>query len=132
MTTMNHKIRAVDLKPGMFVIVQEWLDEIGHESELVDRWGRKPKKPIGDPFRILAIALPLVTVEILETGQRGVLDSREISFAVVDKKYVKSLIPDFRKQRRELTDYEKKLRDGRIVERYTLGKGWESIITEKK
>ncbi len=102
MKISNHKIRNVDIKPGMTLIVSEWLDETLKKDEPEPECNRffgghrKPdKKPLGDPILVLAVALPFITVKMLGNGQRGVLDTRPIQFMVVDQKYVRSLIPNW-------------------------------------
>ena len=131
---MNHKVRAIDLKPGMYVIVQEWLDEIGKEPENLGAFfeSKPKKKPIGDPMKVLAVALPLVTVEICKTLARGVLDSREIQFMQVDLKYVRSLAPQYGKGKPAQTDTEKRLKNSTVVQRYIPGEGWTHMLKEKK
>ncbi len=74
----SHKVRPIDLNPGMFVFVSEWLDEAGApatetvQSIFGPEERQRKRKPVGDPLKILAVALPYVTVEVIQHKQRGV------------------------------------------------------------
>lgn len=57
---------------------------------------RTPPRPVGDPLRVLVVALPLVTVENLGQRARGVLDVRRVRLQQVGLNYVRSLIPQYR------------------------------------
>lgn len=98
---MSRKITADDLKPGQFVIVEEWLDEaLAPSPDGDDRpyWMRNPKlrKPVGDPMQVLAVALPFFTVRLCQGDQpRGVLDTRQVKLQEVKLDYVRSLIPSY-------------------------------------
>lgn len=105
---MKGKIASDDLRPGKYIIVSEWYDETfkEEEKESGDPYSffyrprvEKPKKPVGVPFKVLAVALPFITLETLEPGRkdkRGVLDVRTVGMIEVDLAYVRSLIPEFK------------------------------------
>jgi hypothetical protein len=98
-----YTVRGPDLKPGMFVIVKSW-----REDALVDpakqmqymtvnelRTVMAGRRPVGDPIKVLFVALPFFTVEICCNGMRGVVDSRAVELMVVSEEYVKSLMPRY-------------------------------------
>jgi hypothetical protein len=91
-------IRPIDIEPGMTVIVSEWY-KLPDAKDEDTGWPffRRPSKPdnecLGDPILVLAVALPFITIRILANNGRGVMDTRKCAFMVVDKKYVRSLIP---------------------------------------
>lgn len=125
---MNHKIRAVDLKPGIFVIVSEWFKDMERETD-----NRHHKAgPLGDPLEVLSVALPFFVVKICQNGNRGVLDSRLMELMVVDRAYVRSLVPNYFLKRRSVSDEEKRRNAGQVVKRYVPGEGWKEIIKETK
>lgn len=136
---MNHKVRAIDLKPGMFVIISEWLDEQpGQKNTEMGMFGpyeiEAKRKPVGDPLKILAVALPYVTVEVIQHRQRGVIDTRLSEFIKVNLAYVRSLVPDYGRRPKLLTDGEKKQRDGiREIELSAAKEGfWKSVTRFSK
>lgn len=100
----NRAIQKDDLKPGMFVIVEEWMDETlapAPEGDERPYWMRNPntRKPVGDPMKVLAVALPFFTVELCGKDKaRGVLDTRHIKLQEVGLDYVRSLIPNYGKK----------------------------------
>jgi hypothetical protein len=118
---MNHTIRPIDLKAGMFVIISRWYDEDPDVKTKTSEGIFGPvevevkRKPVGDPMKVLAIALPYITVDIIQHKQRGVLDTRLNEFLKVDIGYVRSLCPDYGKKERKMTDGEKRIRDGESV-----------------
>lgn len=89
------------MKPGMFVIVSEWLDEIGKNFDEQPKgmmFGPPPpswRKPVGDPLKVLALALPYATFEFTPNKGRGVIDTRTAEFIKVDRAYVRSLLPHY-------------------------------------
>lgn len=97
---MNHKIRSIDLKHGQFVIVSSWLDEQGRDytKPINGPFGTEiyaTRKPVGDPMKVLSVALPYITVELVSNKTRGVVDTRLIELTLVDRQYVKSLSPKY-------------------------------------
>lgn len=139
---MNHKIRSIDMKPGQFVIVCEWFDETfkREAGEPQNPYAVKnPPKPVGDPMKVLAIALPFVTVELLHqfgqntTGQRGVLDTRLCGFIQVDLAYVKSLVPGYGKKAKRLTDKQKRDKETNTKQVYFAKDSvWREVVEKKR
>ncbi len=110
----THVIRPIDIKPGMFVFVSKWYEEHAKKDEEVarDMWGKPTpaaKKPVGDPLKVLAVAPPFITVQILGNGNCGVMDTREVEFTKCGLEWVKSLIPQYDER---LTDLQKTEQDG--------------------
>ena|ERR1035437_838011 len=133
---MKGKISPDDLRPGKYIIVTEWLDETFKEDEREhDFWGRrieKPKKPVGIPFKVLAVALPFMTLESLfgASQQRGIFDTRVALLMEVDLDYVRSLVPAYKPSSRQSPGIST---DDRLrIQRYTTGKGWEEVREEKR
>jgi hypothetical protein len=135
---LKGKIEPDDLRAGQYIIVTEWYDETVKDDEY-DFWGhpiQRPKKQVGLPFKVLAIALPFVTLEALAVGitqgsTRGVFDTRLAALMEVDLRYVRSLMPGYTPSGvRRPTDLTK---DERIVvQRYTAKEGWTEIRKEPK
>ena len=88
-----------------------------------------PKKPLGDPLEVLAVALPFFTVKICQNGNRGVLDSRLMELMVVDKAYVKSLVPNYFERNTTKSDLPSGFTKSH---RYVPGEGWKEVIKENK
>lgn len=131
----SFKVRAIDLKPGMFVIVSEWLDESLQDEPGVESWmrGDRRRKPVGDPLKVLAVALPFVTIDFLPQSQRGVLDTRQCVFIKVDANYVRSLVPNYFKKTKKLTDKQKREAEQTRRDIFVASKGvWETIVEKKK
>lgn len=136
----NHKIRPIDLKPGMFVIVSKWLDEpeSGPKTKTIDSWlGPRevdvPRKPVGDPVKVLAIALPYITVDVVQHKQRGVLDTRVMELIKVNLSYVRSLVPDYGKRPKKLTDDEKRAQDTTTIQLFKPSEAiWTDITRPRK
>lgn len=133
---MKGKIAADDLKPHIYVIVEEWLDEtLAPLADGDDRpyWMRHPqqRKPVGDPMKVLAVALPFFTVELCASGQRGCLDTRQVKLQQVDVAYVRSLIPAYGKKRRALSDEEKRAQELRKREVFKGG-AWQTITEPRR
>ena len=135
---MKGKISPDDLRPGKYIIVTEWLDETFKEDEReYDFWGRlshreKPKKPVGIPFKVLAVALPFMTLEALfgATQQRGIFDTRVALLMEVDLDYVRSLVPSYKPVSRRAPGLST---DDRLrVQRWTAAEGWKEIREEKR
>lgn len=116
---MKGRITPDDLRPGKYVVVSEWL-----EIDDGDYWYRPPKRPTGVPLRVLAVALPFVTLELLPTRAKVVLDTREAVLLEVDVAYVRSLVPEFKPKRRSPPSLSEEKRE--TVRRYLLSTGtWE-------
>lgn len=138
----NHKIRPVDLKAGMFVIVSEWNDEKnGPSTETKESFMGHyevpiKKKPVGDPMKVLAIALPYITVDVIQHKQRGVIDTRLMELMKVDKKYVRSLVPDYGKKikpPKRLTEAEKIASEYNTRKVLVAGSSvWKEIMEKRK
>jgi hypothetical protein len=96
-------VRAVDVKPGMYLIVRAWLDEkqVDPQKPMGDltveefRMVHTPPKPIGEPFRVLAVALPFITLEACQNRVRGVFDTRRAELMAVDLEYAQTLYPQY-------------------------------------
>ena len=89
----SYRVRPIDMKKGMFVIVSEWYGESNSHTLL------GINKPVGLPLRIEAVALPLIAVSYMPTpGIRGVMDTRRSEFMRVPASYVKALLPDYGKK----------------------------------
>ncbi len=132
---MKGKITPDDLKPNIFIIVEEWLDEaLAPAPDGDDRpyWMRNPRerKPTGDPIKVLSVALPFITVELCGNGQRGCLDTRQINIQQVGIDYVRSLVPSYGKKKRDLTDEEKRAQETRKREVFKGG-AWQTITEPK-
>lgn len=85
----TYTIRPVDIRPGMDLIVAEWLVDVD-----VEGGGQPSGKLIGVPLHVLAMALPFMVIQCPTMGDmRGVLDTRKSSFMRVDKRFVKALLP---------------------------------------
>lgn len=139
---MNAKIRPIDMKPGMFVMVCRWHDEPDYDQPMptkreegyfgAEREIEVKRKGVGDPVRVLALAIPFATIEICANKQRGVIDTRLCDYIQVDKAYVRSLVPDyFRKPKKLSSEAEAKI-NGRRIHRYIPGEGWKELIKEQK
>lgn len=82
------------MRVGMFVIVEEWLEQ--DAPTIV--YGARPR-PIGLPLKILSLALPLMAVEYCAIKDlRGVMDTRQAKFTRVPLQYVKALVPSYGKK----------------------------------
>jgi len=136
---MKGRIEPDDLRPGQYVIVSEWYDETVNKRDDEDDYfwyprPEKPKKPVGVPFKILAVALPFATVEALSVAdrKRGVLDTRTAALIEVDLAYVRSLLPAFKPSGARKTSSLSK--EERIkVQRYFMKDGeWRDILEEPK
>ena|SRR5579859_2652795 len=128
---MNCKIRPIDLKVGMFVIVSEWFkDDADFHTTPGMLWdeGRPSVKPLGDPMRVLSLALPLFIVELVGNGQRGCLDSRLMQLTKVDRAYVKALCPTYFSKVKKPTEAQTLEHTGRRVQRYVPGQGWKEVF----
>lgn len=71
----THVIRPIDIKTGMFIFVSKWYEEHAKKDDAPERdmWGKdlsKAKRPVGDPLKVLAVAPPFITVQILQYGRR--------------------------------------------------------------
>lgn len=110
MTPRPKKVRGRvspdDLRRGLFVIVEEWLDEefkTPEEDAYLPYWARAPKparKPVGDPMEVLAVELPFITVQLCAPPRpRGVLNTKTVRLQAVGLDYVRSLIPQFGQKR---------------------------------
>lgn len=87
----THTIRAVDLKVGMYVIVEEWFEARGAQ--------------VGIPLRVVGLALPLMTVQhCARPDIRGVMDTRQMRLTRVDLAYVRSLVPDYGPRKKKLLE----------------------------
>ena len=85
----THTIRAVDLKVGMYVIVEEWFEARGAQA--------------GIPLKVVGLALPLMTVQhCAHMDIRGVMDTRQMRLTRVDLAYVRSLLPEFNPRKKAL------------------------------
>lgn len=132
---MNHKIRPVDLKPGNLIIVSEWYEETMKKDnqEPESYWApKRTRKPVGDPMKVLALALPYVTVLVIQHDQRGVLDTRECEFILVDKNYVKSLVPGYGNKTPKRS--KSALPEGAQSKEVYFAKGsvWKTIVEDKE
>jgi hypothetical protein len=86
------------------------------------------RKPVGDPMKVLAVALPFVTVQLCAAEQtRGCLDTRQIKFQQVDVSYVRSLIPTYGKRSKKLSDAEKRAQEAKVREVYKGG-SWQTVL----
>lgn len=121
------KLRPIDMKPGQYVIVSEWKDEAGLPAYGSREWYELPqnqqiKKPIGDPLKVLALAFPYVTVEVCQNRTRGVLDTRLSDFILVDKTYVRSLVPSYFKAPKKPVETKEEPQ-----RRFVMGQGWVEV-----
>lgn len=131
---MNHKVRAQDIKKGDHLFVCEWLDE--ESKDVRDEYfggflfaNARVAKPIGDPFKVLAIAFPFITVEMCANGARGTMDTRKAVFISVDEEYVASLHPQYGKKPKKSEGIP--LLGGNTKHRYNqTTRRWETIIEE--
>lgn len=80
-----HIIRPIDIKPGMFVFVSKWYEQKDDE----------PARPVGDPLKVMAVAPPFITVQIIGNGKRGVMDTRLNEFTKCGLDWVRSLVPQY-------------------------------------
>jgi hypothetical protein len=117
------KIRPIDLKPGMDVIVSRWFDAKEYEF-----------RELGAPLRVMAVALPYMTCKHLLRREKIIMDTRLSEFILVDKRYVRSLVRRTpRVKTRLLTEEEKILRTHDIKHVYDNDKmQWKYVIVPKK
>jgi len=130
---MNSYIPHDDLKVGKFVIVSEWLDEKNEQNDdspLPYMHNARQRKPLGDPLKVLSVALPFIVVEVIQKpGSRGVLDTRLCRFIQVDIGYVRALVPTYKKKAKNVAVVRP---GGRMVNRFnTTTNKWETIFEEK-
>ncbi len=78
----THTIRGIDLRVGMYVIVEEWYAARG--------------AAVGIPLKVVGLALPLMTVQYCpQPTVRGVMDTRQMRLTRVPLAYVRSLVPSY-------------------------------------